>query len=399
MRTFCFILLAGFMGRGIVQAQDTVGVMFYNLLQFPAEKPDRISHLKTILTEEKPDVLMVCELSSNTGSVTILTQALAWKGASYQRASFMDNGSLNNMLYYNTKMYSLIGEDTINTSPRFATVYRLLHRKAFEATGDSLVHTFIAVHLKAGNEYAAERGQAAKKIRRYLNQKTSGENVFLAGDFNVYSAAEPAIVTLTGTGKHTFEDPIGELGEWSNNDYYAPIHTQSTRTMAFGGGSTGGLDDRFDFILATADILTGTHGSTYVLGSYKAIGNDGNHFNQAINFKENTAVTKEMANALHEMSDHLPVKLRIANDYTSGMAQHSPAKGMLNWQGQVISGWDFEGLENVEVFDCYGHLLFTQSFGRGQEIFSCALPPTPHVLLLVRVQTANGLHTYRLARQ
>lgn len=396
MRIYCFLLAASLLGNTVGQAQDTVGLMFYNLLQFPAEKPDRINHLKTILAYEKPDVLMVCELSSNTGSVTILTQALAWKGAAYQRAGFMDDGSLNNMLYYNTKLYVLVQEDTIATQPRFATVYKLLHRRAFEATGDSLIHTFIVVHLKAGSEYAAQRGTAAKKIRRYIDTKTNGENVFLAGDFNVYGANEPAITVLASKGKYPVNDPIGEMGAWSNNEYYAPIHTQSTRTTAFGGGSTGGLDDRFDFILASADIINGSNGSSYVLGSYRAIGNDGNHFNQAINFKENTAVGQEMAKALHEMSDHLPIRLRIANDYASGLDENQNVTGQLRWHRPSLVGWNHKGLERVDVYDCYGRLLVSRSFGQGAEGFHFGIRAIPQGIILVRVKTRDSVSTYRL---
>ena len=38
-----------------------------------------------------------------------------------------------------------------------------------------------------------------------------------------------------------------------------------------------------------------------------AFGNDGNHFNVAINTGANSAVSVNVANALHDASDHLPV--------------------------------------------------------------------------------------------
>ena len=41
--------------------------------------------------------------------------------------------------------------------------------------------------------------------------------------------------------------------------------------------------------------------------SYIVLGNDGAHFNQAINSGTNSAVSEEMADALHAASDHLPV--------------------------------------------------------------------------------------------
>ena len=45
--------------------------------------------------------------------------------------------------------------------------------------------------------------------------------------------------------------------------------------------------------------------------TYTAFGNDGNHFNGAINFGTNTSVTPDIANALHNASDHLPVFVDI----------------------------------------------------------------------------------------
>ncbi len=50
----------------------------------------------------------------------------------------------------------------------------------------------------------------------------------------------------------------------------------------FGGGSTGGLDDRFDFILFTGDVNSGANKVQYVNNSCKAFGNDGNHLNDAL---------------------------------------------------------------------------------------------------------------------
>lgn len=49
----------------------------------------------------------------------------------------------------------------------------------------------------------------------------------------------------------------------------------------------------------------------YAPGSYTTFGNDGMHFGDSINAGTNTAVSAEMANALHAASDHLPVYLDL----------------------------------------------------------------------------------------
>ena len=40
-------------------SQDTLNIMYYNLLDFPVSQPDRIDTLKKILSYTKPDVFVV----------------------------------------------------------------------------------------------------------------------------------------------------------------------------------------------------------------------------------------------------------------------------------------------------------------------------------------------------
>jgi hypothetical protein len=49
----------------------------------------------------------------------------------------------------------------------------------------------------------------------------------------------------------------------------------------------------------------------YKPGSYVIYGNDGKHFNKAINKPKNRVVSPEMAEALYEASDHLPVVINL----------------------------------------------------------------------------------------
>ncbi|MBI1184166.1 hypothetical protein GC194_07835 [bacterium] len=357
MRTILSLLFFVLFSTQSLWAQDTALVMSYNLLQFPGDNPERIADLKAIVHEVKPDVLMVCELQTNEASVTILTQALNTNGVGYyQRAPFLDNGDFNNMLYYNTKKYKLLKQDTVSGWPRFATVYQLIHKGAL-AAGDSVVSTFIMVHLKAGDTDAAARAKMAKHIRWYIDNETNGQNIFLAGDFNLYSPTEGAFQTFINKGKYPLNDPINEIGEWSNNEYYAPIHTQSTRTEYFGGGSTGGLDDRFDFILTSKDVLDGTHSINYLLGSYKAFGNDGNHFNQSVNFKTNEVVSAEIADHLHEMSDHLPVIMRVVIDFTNAVAPQPLSQITLRSYNQTLLVNGAEDWQTVELYNLQGQQI------------------------------------------
>ncbi len=110
-------------------------------------------------------------------------------------------------------------------------------------------------------------------------------------------------------------DPYTLTGSW-NSSSFAIHHSQSTRTRSFGGGSTGGLDDRFDFLLHSK-ALSQNGGVKYVSSSMKAYGNDGNHYNDSINRQPNTSVSAAIANALHDASDHLPVFAKYTFEYST----------------------------------------------------------------------------------
>lgn len=325
MKQSRLILIFSFLSVFAYGQVDTVNMMFYNLLQFPGSKPERINSLKEVINNAQPDIFMVCELETSTASVSILTQALNTDGINrFQKTVFWYNGNFNNMLYYDYNKFKIIKQDTIDSWPRFATAYKLMHKEAY-SNNDSIVFTVIVVHLKAGNEAsnATARAKTAKRIKYYIDHKTDRKNIFVAGDFNVYSGTEEAFTYLTKGGDTELEDPVNEIGEWNNKEYYSPLHTQSTRTTSFGGGSTGGLDDRFDWILISSDVRNAENGLTYIPKSYEAFGNDGNHFNMAINAGKNNSKPNEVIEALHEMSDHLPVIMQIAvNTNRTGIAKN-----------------------------------------------------------------------------
>jgi hypothetical protein len=109
----------------------------------------------------------------------------------------------------------------------------------------------------------------------------------------------------TGNDGH-FIDPYNLPGSW-NQSSYSIYHSQSTRVRSIGdGGATGGLDDRFDFIL-NSQAVTSEGRIKYIPNSLRPFGNDGNHYNDSINKRPNTSVPDSIADALYYGSDHLPV--------------------------------------------------------------------------------------------
>lgn len=362
MRKFSLFLLFSLVCIG-TYAQDTSRLMFYNLLRFPGSSPNRITHLKKIVDYSKPDILMVCELESSTGGISILNNALNVNGKkSFKRSIFWDDGSLNNQLFYDGDKFRMVKQDTLDGWPRFTTAYFLLHKGAY-ASGDSIVYTILISHLKAGNTSSDEksRANAVKRIRRYIDKETDGENVFLSGDLNVYSSNEEGFDLLVNKGTNRLYDPVGQLGDWNNSGTYAKVHTQSTRTTSFGGGSSGGMDDRFDWILVSRDVIRGEKGLQYVSGSYKAVGQDGQRFNRAVNHGTNTAVPADIAESLHEMSDHLPVITDVAVKFVSVGTELAKSEPSFRIKENLILIKTAD-ISALKIYSLNGQLLYSQGF-------------------------------------
>ncbi|MBG0782085.1 MAG: T9SS type A sorting domain-containing protein [Bacteroidales bacterium] len=328
--TFLFVFLF-FIGI-TTQAQDTLKVMHYNLLYYGVvtswctndnnNVDNKNIHLRTILGEVQPDILTVNEISANEIVQNELMQnTLNVDGKDYYQKAEVRNqagSSIVNMLYYDSRKLKLKQQYTAQQYVRDVDVYELYYNSADLALGDTAFVVCVVAHLKAGSEEgdAATRNVMANDVMQFLEQHYTSENVLLMGDFNLYSGSEAAYQTITNYANidMRFLDPVSQNGSWHNNSAFAEIHTQSTNTSSNGCASSGGMDDRFDFILISDEVRFGTRSVRYVTDSYQAFGQDGNRFNGSIINPANTAVSEEIATALHQMSDHLPVVLDLRVD-------------------------------------------------------------------------------------
>lgn len=298
------------------KSQDTLRVMYYNLLNFPNEgAPNRQDTMERIFQHVQPDVLLVCELQSLAGANALLGTLNGLGIGTYARATYVSNQSssnnLQNMCFYRSDKIGLYSQDEVLTGLRDINEYRLF--RVDGATSDTVFLDFYVAHLKSasGSANEAEREAAVLSFKAHLNSLPASDYRIFGGDLNLYNSTEPAYQALLNTAPVLFDDPINRPGNWSNNGAFDDIHTQSTRVTAFGGGATGGLDDRFDHIMVSENISSGTGDVRYLSGSYKAIGNDGNHFNQAVNSGINNSAPPEVISALFQSSDHLPVVLDL----------------------------------------------------------------------------------------
>lgn len=318
-------------------AQDQVSIMYYNILNYPSTSPLRHDTLRKIIHYTKPDLFLVNELQSNEGANLILANSMNQFGINYyQKAAFVNGPDTDNMLFYNSNKFGLVSQKVIATVLRDVNEYVLYYKDPnINALSDTIYFYMYSLHLKAGNTDEVQRNIECTTLRNYLNEKTNIENVFVGGDFNFYTATEPGFSTIKTSATLPLIDPINATGNWHNNSSYAYLHTQSTRTADLGDGSWGGMDDRFDIIFSTNDVITGSKGVKYVTNSYQALGQDGLRFNGSIINPANNSVPDSVSIALMYMSDHLPVMMDVDINYlTNSISESTPNAIELTYQSK-----------------------------------------------------------------
>ncbi|RLD66733.1 MAG: hypothetical protein DRI84_04180 [Bacteroidetes bacterium] len=316
-------------------AQDRVKVMVYNLLNYGnvtsycTQTNNNMSAKNafnaTIIDYINPDILGVVEMgSADFAHQRFLDSSLNVNGVSkYAKATKMNKAgsSIISLLYYNAEKFGIAGVVSLQNQVRDVVLFRLYYKSPnLAATQDTAFVNCIVAHLKSSNTSAdrVTRTQMINAALGFLSNNYPADNYLFMGDFNIYSSNEGAYQSLLNysNAAYRFNDPINTPGGWNNNSSFAAVHTQSTHSSSNGCAAGGGLDDRFDFILMSDELKNGSKHISYVANSYKAIGNDGNHFNQSINSGTNSSVPANVLNALYNNSDHLPVVLELDLDNT-----------------------------------------------------------------------------------
>jgi len=288
-------------------------IMTYNLLNYDDDNSREDDYI-TIIDFVNPNIIIAEEVQSQTGFSHFKSDVLdvvnpnEWSGATFTNQS----ASQDIALYYQHDLFTYISTSTVNTAQSSGT--RDVIEWVMMHNDSEIEFRIYGVHLKAssGDENAQQRLAEVTILRDYLNTFPAGSDFIVAGDFNIYShspTSEPAFDMLTGDlddNNGRLFDPIDRIGYWHNNSSYSDVHTQSSR-----GGNFGGMDDRFDWLFTSESLLNEESEMHYISGTYWAVGNDGNHFNQSINDGNNSSVSDAVANALYDASDHLPVYMDV----------------------------------------------------------------------------------------
>ena len=402
-------------------AQDTLTVMQYNLLQYGnyqsgfaecfetnnnTQRKDEC--IRTLVDYVKPDIFTVCEFGATQALLNdFLRHNLNINGVNYWQSDNIINyagSNIINHIFYDSRKMGLKKHVALRTNPRDTDVYELYLKTPGLAAGDTIKLICIVAHPKAGQGYEASRRALMQITMDYLNQHYSHDNALIMGDFNMYGASESGYRLLTQTYSNPdvlFIDPMAPtgVGEWTNNSLFAAYHTQSTRSYSDECFSSGGLDDRFDFILMADEIKFSYNHLRYVNNSYKAVGNDGRHFNQSVDQGYNSAVPATVAEALYDASDHLPVTMKIAVDVKLGMEENQEAVLQAfvapNPATEITKVSFFnpsQGQVQFELYSLQGQLMQHESakFGEGTQQFELSLQGVIKGFYLLRIRHSEG---------
>ena len=423
MKNVTLLVILCFFGMALpTQAQDTITVMQYNLLEYGnynsgfadcyetnnnTQRKDEC--IRTLVDYVKPDILTVCEFGATQALLnSFMSHNLNINGVNYWKSDNIinyANSNIINHIFYDSRKMELIRHVALRTNPRDTDIYELYLKTKTLQAGDTIKLVCIVAHPKAGQGYEASRRALMQIAMDYVNQHYAADNVLIMGDFNMYGASESGYRLLTQTYSNPqicFMDPlynVGGVGEWNNNSQYAQFHTQSTRSYSDECFSSGGLDDRFDFILMADEIAFSYNHLRYVQNSYHAVGNDGQHFNLSIDQYGNSAVPPVVAEALFDGSDHLPVTMKIAVDMKLGIAENdkpilqatlapNPTKGEV----KVFFRQPKDGTVRFGVYSLQGQVVAmeTDYFGEGEQQFELNLSDLTKGFYLLRIENECG---------
>ena len=337
-RTTMFLLLILFVNVNF--GQTRIKAMMYNVLNYSDSEVSRnkTPFLSTILGEVKPDLFMVCEMIDEIGSNYLFENSIIPFNENFQKAPFEENQSgsysLQQMVYYNTEKLILEETRVITADTRDINQYTFKINTENGNTNPITIEVFVT-HLKAstGSSNRQRRLNSIQSFVSYTNNIADDSYVLFAGDLNFYTSNEEGyqhliddrnpIVIIDPIDRPTPNFPDDGIDYYENynstyfwnNSSFRDIHSQSTRTSNIGfiddSGSTGGLDDRFDFIMMSENFNTSTS-LYYVNDSYKVVGNNGNCYNSFIsNPNCSGGYSQTLRDALIEFSDHLPVVMEI----------------------------------------------------------------------------------------
>lgn len=333
------------------QSTENIKVVYYNVLNFPNASnnnpngSDAARHIffREIIETQDADIIVLQEVKALFGIQDLVSElnTNGTLGKTYNYSTdYYPYGGLGNMIIYNDARVNLLNHIDIprtnsQTANNGSTYIAPRANSRFtidiissSCTSEKVRLDLYSGHFKGSNNSGSSttvsdrdrRNLAALDFMDYIDTIPTSRNIIMGGDFNFYadningsSESEPGYVTMTNSSfNHQFTDPLG--GWVRNSSSQVQKYTQSTRDIQneFGnGGSSGGLDDRFDMIFYNQAIDQATNDISFVTGSYSTV-ESSNVFNS-----DALAGSSPIKNQIHKMSDHYPVELELQLSFSN----------------------------------------------------------------------------------
>jgi hypothetical protein len=278
----------------------------------------RQANFRTVMAALDPDVLVTQEMNSAAAADSFRLNVLGLIAPGQWTGIWLDVGSSEGMgFFWKPAVCNVTNFSALSTGGPRKVMLGVI--KPVGYTKNGAWARVYAVHFKDGNTApdATTRNTEATSLRTTINNTpttTIGTNFLVGGDTNVYDGTEGGYLRLVESQANNVgrsADYLTMNAPWHVNFLNSSTYTQCPcNSCTTTGQSGGGLDDRFDLLLTSTSLQDGT-GMDYVAGSYTPFGNDGNHYNTDINAGSNSAVSAAVANALHDVADHIPVMITL----------------------------------------------------------------------------------------
>jgi hypothetical protein len=287
------------------------------------------------------------------------------------------------MAYYNSEKLILENESVTGTNVRDINHYTFKVNSENSESNPIMIEVFVT-HLKAskGFQNRMQRLESVENFVRDLERIPVDRTILFAGDFNFYSSNEEGFLKIIDPSNPIkIIDPINRLCPpfpnndidyfdennfnstyfW-NNSSFADVHSQSTRTSQVNGdGAVGGMDDRFDFIMMSENLISNPD-IYYINNSYKTIGNNGNCYDSYVRNPNCTGeYSQELRNALYFFSDHLPIYMEIETpkNTLSVTKNNNPIKFIgSNLISDFLSLHLYEEIKVIFIYNQLGQKIF-----------------------------------------
>jgi len=335
----------------------------------------------------QPDVITVQEVLSSGGHGAFLTLLNSSPNSpgDYAAAPWHNGRDTDSTFYFRTGTVVYLGTTVVqpgnvNENPRDIMRYDFAP-VGYE--GESNTVSIYSLHMKAGSSSSdqARRLIEAQYIRTDAENLPAERALMVVGDFNIQSSNQGAYQEFIGTQANNdgrVFDPIARPGSWQNNSTYTFVHTQDPQ-----GG--GGMDDRYDQILISEDLIDG--GGLEYLGnhtvpysnstwndpnhSFLSWGNDGTSYNVAMTTTGNTMVGASIAQAIIDscggQSGHTAILLDLLVPPTIA-ADTVIDLGTVNSNDVVATSVDVSNSANTALWSPTGVSQLVYSFDADPEI-------------------------------